>query len=138
MADVLSQSEIEALLASLSADTGGSSAPLDAGPAMSMGSMPMSMGPSRAGPARPISYEVYDFRRPDKFSKDQLRTLQITHETFARLLASSLSGYLRTMVHIDLISVEQVPYDEYMRFLSSSILNVFSLAPLEGQAIYGR
>ncbi len=82
-----------------------------------------------------VAYEVYDFRRPDKFAKDQLRTLQMLHETFARLFASSLSAYLRVPVHVDLVSVEQIPYDEYMRSLTSSIINVFSMAPLAGQAI---
>ena len=67
--------------------------------------------------------------------KDQLRTLQMLHETFARLFAGSLSGYLRVPVHVDLVSVEQIPYDEYMRSLTSSIINVFSMAPLNGQAI---
>ncbi len=83
----------------------------------------------------PVAYEMYDFRRPDKFAKDQLRTLQMLHETFARLFASSLSAYLRVPTHVDLVSVEQIPYDEYMRSLNSSIINVFSMAPLAGQAI---
>lgn len=82
-----------------------------------------------------VAYEVYDFRRPDKFAKDQLRTLQMLHETFARLFAGSLSAYLRVPVHVDLVSVEQIPYDEYMRSLTGSIINVFSMAPLTGQAI---
>jgi flagellar motor switch protein FliM len=130
MAEVLSQNEIEALLASLATEEGPQTPSEHAGG----GPGPPGSMPPRAS-QRAIAYEVYDFRRPDKFSKEQLRTLQITHETFARMLASSLSGYLRTMVHVDLVSVEQVPYDEYMRFLSSSILNVFTIEPLDGQAI---
>lgn len=82
-----------------------------------------------------IAYEVYDFRRPDKFSKDQLRTLQMLHETFARLAGSSLSAYLRAPVTIDLISLEQVPYEEYLRSISQSVFTIMSLPPLTGQAV---
>ncbi len=136
MAEILSQAEIEALLESLTGEG-------DAAPAAPL------RDPGRTAPGAPpalplaakrdnkslIAYEIYDFRRPDKFAKDQLRTLQMLHETFARLFASSLSAYLRVPVHVDLVSVEQIPYDEYMRSLTSSIINVFSMAPLAGQAI---
>jgi flagellar motor switch protein FliM len=137
LVEILSQAEIEALLASLTSD--GES--VDPDPASE--SVPFSRGggasPSpltpRSDGRRTIAYEPYDFRRPDKFSKDQLRTLQMLHETFARLFASSLSAYLRVSTHVDLVSVEQVPYNEYMRSLTTSIINVISLEPLEGQAI---
>lgn len=82
-----------------------------------------------------IAYEVYDFRRPDKFSKDQLRTLQMLHETFARMAGSSLSAYLRAPVTIDLISLEQVPYEEYLRSINHSVFTIMSLPPLTGQAV---
>lgn len=139
MSEILSQAEIEALLSSLQGD-----GDADAGaPAGESSRKPVSSkaapGGGSAGGARenrgPVAYEPYDFRRPDKFAKDQLRTLQMLHETFARLFAGSLSGYLRVPVHVDLVSVEQIPYDEYIRSLTSSIINVFSMAPLIGQAI---
>lgn len=82
-----------------------------------------------------MAYEVYDFRRPDKFSKEQLRTLQMLHETYARLAGSSLSAYLRSPVSIDLISLEQVPYEEYLRSISQSVFTIMSLPPLTGQAV---
>ncbi len=50
----------------------------------------------------------YDFRRPDKFSKDQLRTLQIIHESFARGMTTYLSGYVRTIVEGEVVSVAAV------------------------------
>ncbi len=144
MSEILSQAEIEALLSSLQgdgaeADFGTPPAAETAKPSFS-GKPSAGAGSSVSSPggreARgPASYEPYDFRRPDKFAKDQLRTLQMLHETFARLFAGSLSGYLRIPVHVDLVSVEQIPYDEYMRSLTSSIINVFSMAPLNGQAI---
>src|SRR5262245_4502937 len=49
----------------------------------------------------------YDFRRPDRIAKDQLRSIHLLHENFARSLASSLSAYLRAYVLVNLVSVEQ-------------------------------
>jgi flagellar motor switch protein FliM len=138
VSNILSQEEIEALLSSL--------ADGDAGPAPAAG--PAAAGPKakssitnnhaaqKRGPIRAdIAYEVYDFRRPDKFSRDQLRTLQMLHETFARLAGSALSAYLRAPVTIDLVSLEQVPYEEYLRSITSSVFAVLSLPPLTGQAV---
>ncbi|MCC6729248.1 MAG: flagellar motor switch protein FliM [Chthonomonadales bacterium] len=133
MDEILSQAEIEALLASLTGEgepaeaTEGAMAP---SPVAAVEARPAGKADGRA-----IAYEVYDFRRPDKLSKDQMRTLQMLHETFARLLASSLTTHLRVSAHVDLVSVEQIPYDEYTRSLTSSIINVFSIPPLAGQAL---
>lgn len=144
MSDILSQAEIEALLNSLGGD--GDAAPAADAPSRTAPSAP------KATPANPfgihtqeqqrrsaikqaIAYEVYDFRRPDKFSKDQLRTLQMLHETFARLAGSSLSAYLRAPVSIELISLEQVPYEEYLRSINNSVFTIMSLPPLTGQAV---
>lgn len=137
MADILSQAEIEALLASLTGDS-------DTKPEIAFADDAASESPAIApapAPELPTTTikrslaESYDFRRPDKFAKDQLRTLHILHETFARLFASSLAAYLRVPVHVELISVQQLRYDEYMRTLTNSILTVFNLPPLVGQAI---
>jgi flagellar motor switch protein FliM len=57
------------------------------------------------------------------------------HETFARLAGSSLSAYLRAPVSIDLISLEQVPYEEYLRSIQQSVFSIMSLPPLTGQAV---
>ena len=86
--------------------------------------------------AAPPAYETYDFRRPDKLSKDHLRALQMLHENFAGYLMSSLTGHLRTQIEIDLVSVEQVPYDEYMKTTSASLLNILNVDTLSGQAIF--
>ena len=126
MSEILSQAEIEALLASLSAEesAGGDIGTPVAVPVGGMGT-----------PRKPISYEVYDFRRPDKFSRDQLRTLQMVFETFARLCSTNLATYLRTPVHIELISLEQIPYEDYLRSLKQSAFIVFSAPPLSGEAV---
>lgn len=57
------------------------------------------------------------------------------HETFARLAGSQLSGYLRNAVNIDLISLEQVPYEEYLRSINNSVFTIMSIPPLNGQAV---
>lgn len=137
MSDILSQDEIEALLSSLSDGDSGSGASSASGG----GSQSESLAPgghvsslAKRSQRSAVAYEVYDFRRPDKFSKEQLRTLQMLHETFGRLAGTNLSGLLRTNVSIDLISLEQVPYEEYLRSISSSVFTIFSIPPLSGQA----
>ena len=139
MSEILSQAEIEALLSSLSSDGSGDPPPADDPSAPRDGrggglQLASPMGIKREARA-PVAYEPYDFRRPDKFAKDQLRTLQMLHETFARLYAGSLSAYLRVPAQVDLVSVEQIPYDEYIRSLTNSIISVISLPPLAGQMI---
>ncbi len=129
MSDILSQAEIESLLSSLASGEEVNPLTPDAG---SFGS---SYRPSGHAPKAAIAFEVYDFRRPDKFSKEQLRTLQMLHETFGRLSATSLSAMLRTPVAIELISLEQVPYEEYLRSINSSVFTILSLPPLNGQAV---
>ncbi|MCB0824683.1 MAG: flagellar motor switch protein FliM [Armatimonadetes bacterium] len=131
MSDILSQDEIESLLSSL--NDGGSDDGGSASPATEAASA--SQKPAKKGARSAVAYEVYDFRRPDKFSKEQLRTLQMLHETFGRLAATTLSATLRCNVAIDLISLEQVPYEEYLRSISQSVFTVFSIPPLSGQAV---
>ena len=60
------------------------------------------------------SVKSYDFRRPDKFSKDQLRTLQAIHENVARIAAARLTARLRTTVSITLADTAQMIFDEYV------------------------
>ena len=80
--------------------------------------------------------KAYDFKRPDKFSKDQIRTLYMLHENFARLLNTYLSAHLRTLIHIDVASVDQLTYEEFIRSLPNpSVINVFQMRPLKGNAI---
>ncbi|WIF96198.1 flagellar motor switch protein FliM [Caminicella sporogenes] len=78
----------------------------------------------------------YDFRRPDKFAKDQLRTLQIIHENFSRLLNTFLSGYLRTYINVEVISVEQLTYYEFSNSISNpAVLGIINFKPMSGQII---
>ncbi|MDZ7672974.1 MAG: flagellar motor switch protein FliM [Halanaerobiales bacterium] len=79
----------------------------------------------------------YDFRRPNKLSKEQMRTLQMIHENFARLLTTTLSTRLRSMVSFEVASIEQLSYQEFIRSLTEpTIISICELAPLEGQFIF--
>lgn len=79
---------------------------------------------------------LYDFRRPGKFSKEHLRAIQTIHENFAHGVASSLSSYLRTGVQLQLSSVEQAIYDEYIQQLSNpTVLGIVSADPLPGHMV---
>jgi len=81
--------------------------------------------------------KIYDFKRPDKFSKDQIRTLQIMHETFARLTTTSLSAQLRTVVHVHVASVDQLTYEEFLRSIPNpTTLAVINMDPLKGSSIF--
>lgn len=118
MSEILSQEEIDALLS-----------------AVAKGALP----PSQEAPPRPRRQQTvlpYDFRRRNRISKEQVRTLQMVHDTFARTLSSSLSAYLRSPVEVHLTSVEQLTYGEFMlSVLPPSALGIFEMAPLKGGAV---
>lgn len=78
----------------------------------------------------------YDFRRPDRIAKDQLRAIHLLHENFARNLASSLSAYLRAYVVVNLVSVEQLSFAEFSQVLPSpSCLVSLAMRPYDGNAV---
>src|ERR1051326_7094903 len=80
--------------------------------------------------------QPYDFRRPDRIAKDQLRAIHLLHENFARSLASSLSAYLRAYVAVNLVSVEQLSFMEFSQCLPSpTCLVSLGLKPYEGNAV---
>ncbi|MFJ8243968.1 flagellar motor switch protein FliM [Peribacillus asahii] len=80
--------------------------------------------------------KVYDFKRALRFSKDQIRSLTRIHENFARLLTTYFSAQLRTYIHIAVASVDQLPYEEFVRSIPKmTILNVYEVPPLDGHII---
>jgi flagellar motor switch protein FliM len=80
--------------------------------------------------------EPYDFRRPDRIAKDQLRAIHLLHENFARSLAASLSAYLRAYVAVNLVSVEQISFMEFLQCLPSpTCLVSLGMKPYEGNAV---
>jgi flagellar motor switch protein FliM len=115
MADILSQEEIDSLLSALEIPELGSE-------------------DSSVKGARRV--KDYDFKRPDKFSKDQIRILHMVLESFARSWATFLSGKLRTLVYIEISSIDQLPYEEFVRStFAPSVISAFFMEPLEGNAI---
>jgi flagellar motor switch protein FliM len=79
---------------------------------------------------------AYDFRKPNRFSKDHVKTLQGIHETFARLYTGSLSTLVRGHVEVELRSVEELSYGEFLATLSTpTCMAIFSMDPLEGAAV---
>jgi flagellar motor switch protein FliM len=116
LADILSQSEIDALLA-----------------AISTGEVKADDIKNEAASKK---VRVYDFKRPNKFSKEQLHTLSIIHENFARLLTTYLSAQLRTLVQINVFYVEQMTYNEFVSSVPNpSLISVVDLSPLKGAGI---
>jgi len=79
---------------------------------------------------------AYDFKRAMRFSKDQIRSIVRIFENFARLLTTYLSAQLRTFVQISVVSVDQVPYEEFILSIPTmTILSVFDVYPLDGKFI---
>ncbi len=84
------------------------------------------------------TYKLYNFRRPDKFSKDNLRALRDIHREFSKAVSLVLSGYLRMRVEIEVVSVDQLTYEEFIRSMPSPIsVGVFEFQPLSGQILLG-
>ena len=69
--------------------------------------------------------KVYDFKRALRFSKDQIRSLTRIHENFARLLTTFFSAQLRSYVQITVASVDQIPFEEFVRSIPNmTLINV--------------
>ena len=78
----------------------------------------------------------YDFKNPQKMAKEQLRTLEIIHENFARLFQTFLSGYLRASVRAEVITVDQYAYSEFSNAISNpAFLSIMTMEPLSGQIL---
>ncbi|NPA87227.1 flagellar motor switch protein FliM [Caminibacter pacificus] len=79
---------------------------------------------------------LYDFKRPNRVSKEQLRSIRAIHDKMARNLASHISSLMRSIVEIQLHSVDQMTYGEFLMSLPSpTSFNVFSLKPLDGKGV---
>src|SRR5436190_10067424 len=91
---------------------------------------------NRAASKRAVSF---DFRRPDRIAKSQLRAIHQLHDNFVRNLVSSLSAYLRSYVIVNLVSVEQLSYSEFLECLPSpTCIASLSLKPFDGNAVLER
>ena len=115
MSEVLSQNEIDNLLAALS--TG-------------------ELDVDQMSEASEKQVKNYDFKRPAKFSKEHLRTLEIIYEHYGRLLSTNLPVYLRKTVQIAVASSETVTFSEFTNALATpSILGIINFHPLNGTII---
>ncbi len=82
--------------------------------------------------------KIYDFKRPDKFSKEQIRTFSMLHEVLARLITTSLSGQLRSLAQVHVASVDQLTYEEFIRSMPNpTTLAVINMNPLKGSIVLG-
>ena len=117
MADILSQDEIDALLSTV-VDEGEEIEAIENADFI------------------PKKISVYDFRRPDRVSKEQLRSIRNLHDKFARNFSSNLSSFLRTITDISLVSVDQMTYGEFLMSLPDpTSFNIISMIPLQGNAV---
>ena len=119
MSDVLDQSEVDALLAAVE------------GGQMQQEAPPTVFG--RVGRHR-VDVHVYDFKRPERVSKDQMRALEALHEGFGRNFGAALSGYLRTIVEVNVANIEQLTYSEFIHSLPNpTCFNLLKPEQLDGQ-----
>jgi len=118
MNKILSQDEIDALLATVAKKPEERAAP------------------AAAPPPLPADVQIYDFKHPERVSKEQIRTLRTIHDGFARMFATYLSASLRSMVDVNLLSIDQVTFSEYSLSLSvPNALYVLKSSNLEGKAL---
>ncbi len=118
MADILSQEEIDALLDVVEDE----------------GDDVLEGGEENLLPQRQVT--LYDFKRPNRVSKEQLRAFRGVHDKMARSLASQISAIMRSIVEIQLHSVDQMTYGEFLMSLPNpTSFNVFSVKPLEGSGV---
>lgn len=141
--DALSRSEVEDLLRSMDS---GEKKKKPAAPAKSpaipaaMSSELEAKAEALLGSSKPQVQRqrvvAYDFKRPERVGKEQMRALQSLHEGFARNFGASLSALLRTIVEAKLISVDQLTYSEFVYSLEiPTCFNLLKPAPLEGNWI---
>ena len=117
MADVLSQNEIDALLSALS--TG-------------------ELESEEVGKEdENHKIKLYDFRSPQKFSKEHIRTLELIHDNYARIISNYLTGQTRQNVKVKIETVEQISYEEFIHSVQNpTIITIFKMPPLSGTIIF--
>lgn len=117
MAEVLSQSDIDSLLSALSS-----------------GKIEADQIPNEEEKHR---IKLYDFKSPQKFSKDHLRTLELIHDNYGRIISSYLSAQLRSNVKVKIESIQQITYEEFIHSIPNpTILTIFKMPPLSGSILF--
>ncbi|MCK6440239.1 MAG: flagellar motor switch protein FliM [Planctomycetes bacterium] len=117
MADILDQAQVDALLQ-----------------AVSSGDIDNIAEVAQTQTAENVA--VYDFKRPERVGKEQLRALERLHEVFARNVSATMSSLLRSVVECTLEEIEQATYQEFtLAAPKTTCLNFLSAQPLEGEVI---
>lgn len=116
MAEILSQSEIDELLSALSSGE---------------------IEPNYIEKEEEHKVKVYDFRRPQKFSKDQIRTIELIHDNYSRIISNYLSAQLRANIKVKIVSVQQITYEEFIHSIPNpTVLTIFNMDPLQGSILF--
>ncbi|MHC4176330.1 MAG: flagellar motor switch protein FliM [Planctomycetota bacterium] len=134
--DVLSQPEVEGLLSAMAA---GGEELVVSPPAASRKreERPEQAASLSFTPPKPREKVApYDFKRPERVGKEQMRALQTLHEGFGRNFGAALSALLRSIVEVKLTSVDQLTYSEFVFSLENpTCFNLLKAEPLEGNLI---
>lgn len=127
MGDILTQAEVESLLSAMESAPGGAAV---AAPALAASPLP-AFSPRPREKVTP-----YDFKRPERVGKEQMRALQTLHEGFSRNFGAALSAFLRAIVEVKLTSVDQLTYSEFVFSLENpTCFNLLKALPLDGNLI---
>lgn len=117
MAEVLSQSEIDALLSALSSGE------------LTPDELPKEEEKQKV--------KLYDFKSPQKFSKDHIRTLELIHDNYARIISNYLTAQVRYNVKVKIESVQQITYEEFIHSIPNpTVLTIFKMSPLSGSILF--
>jgi flagellar motor switch protein FliM len=132
MDDLLSDGEVSALLSELDVGMTGSGG----GESAASSSVAASPETGITVDERGRKIKTYDFNRPNRFSKDHMRTLEMLHEIFSRGFTASVAAYLRTVAEIKVVSVTQLPFREYtMSLPRPDCIFVMKMEPLDGSIL---
>ncbi|WP_428389503.1 flagellar motor switch protein FliM [Mucisphaera sp.] len=125
MTDMLDQNEIDSLLAAVEGGDVETEEERPEAPVFSRRYGGMT--------TEPLEIREYDFKRPERVSKDQMRALETLHDVFSRGFGASLSGFLRTIVEVKVSDIEQMTFSEFTHSLPNpTCFNLLSCKPLEG------
>lgn len=125
MSEVLDQSEVDALLAAVEQNNIGDGDDIPAAPVYTLHDGVLD--------DRQVDLRDYDFKRPERVSKDQMLALETLHEGFSRSFGAGLSGFLRTIIEVKLASIEQMTFSEFTHSLPNpTCFNLLKCDPLEG------
>lgn len=127
MSEVLNQNEVDALMAAVGGDDSTTSE------LKSVDSRIFCLRSRDGHQPTDIVIRNYDFKRPERVSKDQMRALETLHEAFSRNLGAQLSGFLRTIIEIKVANIEQMTFSEFTHSLPNpTCFNLLAPTPLEG------